>query len=62
LPSSSPSVSRTTLARDRLEGIRDGIQGHEFLLFARRAGIDAIGHQLSSLLSPVARLLQSDVM
>jgi hypothetical protein len=25
------------LARDRLEGIRGGIEGHEFLLFARGA-------------------------
>jgi hypothetical protein len=35
------------LARDRLEGIRGGIDGHEFLLFSRGAGIDAIGDQVS---------------
>jgi len=32
-----------------------------FLLFARRAGIDAIRDQLAHLVAPVARLLQSDV-
>jgi Domain of unknown function (DUF4158) len=49
------------LARDRLEGIRGGIEGHEFLVFARGAGIDAIGDQLAHLVATVARLLQSDV-
>jgi hypothetical protein len=33
----------------------------EFLLFARGAGIDAIGDQLAHRVAPVARLLQSDV-
>src|SRR6202041_902062 len=49
------------LARDRLEGILGGIEGHEFFMFARGARIDAICDQLAHLVAPVARLLQSHV-
>jgi hypothetical protein len=45
-------------ARTVTEGIRSVVECHEFLLFARRAGIDAIGDQLRSIVAPVARLLR----
>ncbi len=48
------------------EAVAHILEGHEFLLFARRAGIDAIRDQPAHdqpahLVAPVACLLQSDI-